>query len=109
MALRKAATVFGASCSSKRASKVKSPARTINLLMRVSQDRIGSIPSIATKKHLKQGPFQPSAAVTWSSHEGLQLLLGLTPVIGPAEQPGAARLRLCRRRRFLDLRLRRRR
>src|SRR5580700_1860685 len=43
IARRKAATVLGANCSSKRAWNVKSPARTINWLIRDTRDARGRI------------------------------------------------------------------
>src|SRR5258708_38230036 len=111
MALRNAATVFGASWSSKRAWKVNSPARTINWLIDIFSWRIwracenGSAISIAagiggSKDHSSsKGRFQrrPGAAAL------------LPPVIGPAENAAALRLGFRGRRcwHFPDFGLRR--
>src|SRR3954451_10337058 len=60
IALRKAAQVLGASSSSRRAWKMKSPAWMINWLIDWSRDRWGLEDIHCSPGHPRQGRFQPA-------------------------------------------------
>src|SRR5260370_24000021 len=66
IALRKAAQVFGASCSSKRAWNVKSPAWTMSWSIQDTRDALRrdlTKKQVCSGNYQKQGTFQPAGKI----------------------------------------------